>query len=275
MRSEAKGEESSAALRLQFLGTGASDWPFRKYPRNREQLLSGDYRGSSSMLVEGRILVDCGPTVPAAMEMFDVDTSRVSDIMITHTHADHFSTKAVRSVAAEGKVPLNLWVEKGAFPRAQSLSDVCRIREIEAGTELTTAGCSVLPLPSGHVVGRSRETSLYFLFSDESRRILYALDGAWLTKQAWEAVRDLELDAVIWDGTIGDVVGDPMIFGHNSIPMLRIMNETLKAAGVFRASTRIILSHMGRHLQPGHRELRKNLEKDGMEPAHDGMVVEI
>ena len=85
----------------------------------------------------------------------------------------------------------------------------------------------------------------------------------------------LKLDVIVWDGTIGDQPGDYRIFEHNSIPMIRLMNQTLRANGVYRDSTRIILSHLARTLHPEHRELTGILGIEGLEPAHDGMLLEI
>ena len=43
----------------------------------------------SSMLVNGHILIDCGPTVLDVMNCYDVDPAGITDILLTHTHSDH------------------------------------------------------------------------------------------------------------------------------------------------------------------------------------------
>ncbi len=260
-----------------FLGTGAADWPHGKYQGDSRKLLSGEFRGFSSILVNGKVMVDCGPTVPAALSAFDVDLSGLSDILITHTHRDHFSLQSLELIAGRSNLPgrLNLWMDEGALTKGDPLVGLFNLRSLKPGKTVNISGCSVRPLPANHRVSRSLETPLHFLFSSLERNFLYALDGAWLSTAAWKAIQNLQLEAVIWDGTIGDLPGDYRIFAHNSIPMIRIMNQTLKDNGIYNCSTRIILSHLARTLHPGHRELAENLKKEGMEPAHDGMVVEI
>lgn len=264
-------------FKILFLGTGAADWPFKKYPGAPPALLSGEFRGSSSILVNGKILVDCGPTVPAAMETFNVALSRLSDILITHTHGDHFSLKSLGTLAGRVKssAQLNLWMEQGALEKAGTLNNIYNIHKLEPGREVSIAGCSVMPLPANHRVSNSPESPLHFLFSFSGKNFFYALDGSWLSTAAWRAIMNLQLDAIVWDGTIGDLPGDHRIFEHNSIPVIRLMNQTLQASGVYADSARIILSHLGRTLHPGHRELAKNLGEEGMEPAHDGLLVKI
>jgi phosphoribosyl 1,2-cyclic phosphodiesterase len=272
---EAMKQKFSNAFKIVFLGTGAADWPFEKYPVDPDLLLSGSFRGSSSILLNGKILVDCGPTVPDAMEALGVDLSGLTDILITHSHADHFSLESLKKVIDLAEHKLNLWIEDGAAEKAVKLEIACNIQKLKTGKEYDLDGYRVQPLPANHRVSRSTETALHFLFSCESKYILYALDGAWLTTAAWKAVQNIQLDAVIWDGTIGDMPGDYRVFAHNSLPMIRLMNQSLKGNGVYSDSTRILLSHMARSLHPPHAELQAKLAEEGMEASHDGMVLEL
>lgn len=268
-------EEEKGLFKILFLGTGASDWPFGSYPKGKEILVSGLFRGSSSLLLSNEVLVDCGPSVPEALSRFEVDCTRLRDIFITHTHADHFCLDALRNVAGRTGSDVRLWVEKGAAPKVEKLKGSFRIREMVVGKTVDPAGCRILPLPAGHQVGGSREIPLNFLISAGKSRILYALDGAWLSKAAWKAVKDLVLDVLVWDATIGDIPADSRVFGHNNLPMIRILNQALRSEGVLGDSTRIILSHLSRDGHPGHFELCRGLAKEGMEAAFDGMEVEI
>ncbi len=265
------------AFNIRFLGTGAADWPCEGYPEVARELLSGSFRGYSSILVNGKVLVDCGPTVPAALSVFGSGLSGLSDILITHTHRDHFSLEALEEIAETRKSPekMNLWLEQGAMEKAASLAGMFNIQALVLGKAAGINHCSILSLPANHRVSHSRETPLHFLFSHLGKHFLYALDGSWLSTAAWKAIQNLQLDAIIWDGTIGDLPGDYRMFAHNNIPMIRMMNQTLRENGVYSPSTRIILSHLARNLHPSHHELQARLADEGMEAAHDGMEVEI
>ena len=71
---ESKEADSSPTkqLELLFLGTGAANWP-RKYPFKDKSHPRAKVRAMSSMLVNGHILIDCGPTVLDVMNCYDVD----------------------------------------------------------------------------------------------------------------------------------------------------------------------------------------------------------
>ena len=80
-----------------------------------------------------------------------------------------------------------------------------------------------------------QEVSLYYLFSNESVCWLYATDGSWILNQTWKILKEHMLDCWVVDCTIGDgYEGDGRIFEHNSLPMIRIMAETLFKQGVLK-----------------------------------------
>ena len=78
---QAKASDSPSAKKVEllFLGTGAADWP-SKYPPSEKQVERGEVRGMSSMLVNGHILIDCGPTVLDAMNRYKVNPVGITDI---------------------------------------------------------------------------------------------------------------------------------------------------------------------------------------------------
>ena len=82
-----------------------------------------------------------------------------------------------------------------------------------------------------------------------------------------------QLDAIIWDATMGEVTGDPRIFGHNDLTMIRHMNQTLASQKVLKLDAKIILTHIARNLHPAHDVLEKRLLPEGLIPAYDGMSV--
>src|SRR5690554_7093623 len=77
---------SQKTMSVLCLGSGAADWDANEYPTDKQILLSGAYRGQSSILINNSILVDCGVTVPAALDIFGIDVNGITDIVITHTH---------------------------------------------------------------------------------------------------------------------------------------------------------------------------------------------
>jgi hypothetical protein len=85
VKADMNGGDRNSAPRETFsilcLGSGAADWDVKEYPQKRDLLLSGTYRGQSSILINGSILVDCGETVPLALDIFEIDPGAITDIV--------------------------------------------------------------------------------------------------------------------------------------------------------------------------------------------------
>jgi len=257
-----------------FLGTGAADWP-GEYDASLEAAEKGTVRGMASILVNGKVLVDCGPTVWDAMRLFGADPRQVSDLLITHTHGDHLNGEALEQLigARVGEEPLRVGVEESGLERVPVLEGLV-VESLEVGQQFEIGGVSVLALAANHVV-KSPEQPLHFLFQREGRTVLYATDGAWLLKETWLRLRETKLDAILWDATNGDSQGDWRIFEHNSVDMIRIMLQTLRKEELLAPGAQVLLTHMARTLCAPHEEMRASLEPEGLVPAHDGMVIEL
>ena len=83
-------------MKIQFIGTGAADFDWSEYGKP-------GVLGSTSTLLDDHVLIDCGPTVPAALARFNADAAEITDIVITHNHSDHFDMESVKKIAGNGK----------------------------------------------------------------------------------------------------------------------------------------------------------------------------
>jgi len=91
---------------------------------------------------------------------------------------------------------------------------------------------------------------MIYLIEGATRSVLYATDGSWLLANTWNTLRKKRLDAIIWDATCGEGAGDPRIFSHNDMSMIRHMNHSLVKGKVLKPDAKIILTHIARKLQP-------------------------
>ena len=272
----AKASDSPSAQRVEllFLGTGAADWP-STYPPSEKQFERGEVRGMSSMLVNGHILIDCGPTVLDSMNRYQVNPLGITDILLTHTHSDHFHQDTLLAIADARDAkrgPLRFWAHPEALKHVPNSNRIER-RPVEIGTPFRMHGFGITGLESNHLVASSAEKCLYYLFESATQKLLYATDGSWLLKSTWLYLQKKRLDALIWDATIGERAGDYRIFEHNDLSMIRQMNQTLKNRKIVKPDAKIILTHMARTLHPTHKQLEKNLLPEGLIPAYDGMFV--
>ena len=261
-------------VELLFLGTGAANWP-KKYPPLTQKLSRGQTRGMSSMLINGHILIDCGPTVLDVMKRYNVASAGITDILLTHTHSDHLHEASILKIANSRDAalgPLKFWGDPEALKKVPD-SDRIEKRPVGVAQSFNIEGLAITGLESNHLVDGSKEKCLIYLIEGVTRSVLYATDGAWLLTSTWNHLRKKRLDAIIWDATCGEGEGDPRIFSHNDLTMIRHMNASLLKGKILKPDAKIILTHIARKLHPAHEVLEKRLLPEGLIPAYDGMSV--
>lgn len=227
-------------MKLHFLGTGAADWDIQN-PRS-----DINYRRYSSLLIDGKLLVDPGPCIYEFASTFGYDSlfDDVSCVINTHRHYDHYNEDTLARLG----LPL---------------------LEIADNAYADTGDYRITAYPANHATAESPQ---HFVIESKTdgKKIFYGCDGAWLLYPVWTALKMQHFDAMILDCTIGDKAGDYRIFEHNSIPMVEIMCQTLAPY-----SERFYVSHMARTLHTDHETLRRRLAPSGIIPAYDNMEVEI
>ena len=126
------------------------------------------------------------------------------------------------------------------------------------------------PLPSNHRVEDSPENTLHHYLEEDGRTLFYGLDGGWLTTREYDFLCGKHTDVFVFDGTVGDYIGDQRMGSHNSVPMIRMMLASLRNEGAFAEDGLILLSHIAPVLYGGmdHEQTDRLLAK--IEP-HDLM----
>ncbi len=260
-------------FQILFLGTGAADWPL-PYSPPADGAQVGTYRGRSSVLIDGHVLIDCGATVPDAIRHFGVDVNGITDILLTHTHGDHLDVEAIERIISQRdrSDAVSLWAHSSAMARLTEIEDI-RLCAIEAGEAAELPTMTATALEANHQVGD--ETPLHFLLKKPEVALLYATDGAWFLKSTWTRLREVELNAILWDATCGEIQGDWRIFEHNSVDMINVMRQTLEKEGVLSSRAKVYLTHMSMHLCAPHEEMTRRLVPLGLIPTYDGLAITV
>ncbi len=258
-------------LFVRTLGTGASDHDWAR-------LGQPGVRGSAGTLVDGHILIDCGTTGSANLERAGVSPGAVTDLLITHSHGDHFSAAEIRKVIGlRGKAlpPLAVWADPRCLAALERQSPgPFAGHALAPGAAAEIGRCRVTALPANHLVAEP-ERALHYLFETPCGNLLYALDGAWMLKQARQLIGKRRLDMIIWDATMSKA-GDYRIFEHNDLDMIGLMMASLRTTGAADDKTVCVLDHMARTLWPADlREAEKLAAARGWVLASDGMALEL
>lgn len=257
-----------------FLGTGAADWNPDDYPKEKKILTLGKYRGLSSMLYNNSILIDCGPTIPLAIKMYGININNISNILITHSHSDHFNIDSIRSIQSKriNKNRIKLWVHESLLNFYKNLAEEtgCEVRTIKCFKNFSINDLDVLPVEANHYVAKTGEQCLHFILRSKKKVLFYALDGGWLTTKTWNILKTIKINTIVWDASWG---GDDYfcLFSHNSIPMIRIMKRQLLRENVLNSNSKIVLSHIGRNYHSKYERMKINSASEGMIVAYDGL----
>lgn len=256
-----------AAMRLVLLGTGAADHEWDRFGEP-------GVRGSTSSLLNGHILIDCGTTGLRNLRKNGIGFPAVDTLLITHSHSDHFQPEQISELAgAPGRAkPFRVY----AAPEALALlpdTAVPEKYELVPGLRFQLGEFNVTALPANHQTEISGEQAYHFLFESAAGTLLYALDGAGLTKPEWQLIDGVRLDWIVIDCTMAEE-GDWRIFEHNDRTMVRHLLATFRSRGMIDETTRIVLNHLARTLWPEDTEtIHARAAEIGAEAAFDGMML--
>ena len=254
---------------LLFLGTGAADW------KMEHKQTRADFRRCSAALLNDDLLIDCGPHIYdfahscGKPDLYD----RVTDVIITHGHSDHFNRDSVLQLAEKQKI--RLVCDRSTMNKVGAHENIEHIllspyRKRRVGRYVIT------PLLANHdmVMTRTKKAYHYIIKTPEGREIFYGLDGAWFLRPSWNEMLKHAFDLMVFDCTVGDS-DDWRLFEHNTIPMLRKMVAEVKAKGMIKDGGQLVASHLARTLHGTHEETAAILKELGMITAYDGLRLDV
>ena len=249
-----------------FLGTSAADFKLLRATDCNDRFDKNARRASCMMFGES-ILIDCGMHVMDSLRIAQKDISKITDIFVTHFHADHFDQKHVEMIAEGKTAPLRLWCRCDA--KVPEMKNVDVIKMEEGAYYHIAPGLNVKAVHANH------ETSSFpqhYIFDVDGKKVLYATDGAWILDRAFRNLKGGNLDVVILDATCGDYLDERRLAEHNSIPMLRVLVPFMRTTGIIHEGTDIYLTHLAPSLHKPHDETQELVKKDGFIVAYDGLT---
>lgn len=256
-------------LKVRFLGTGAADW----HGRDRR----GELRRLTSILVDGRILVDF---TSSDRDMLPPGCCPEA-VFYTHSHDDHYNPAAAVALGIRRAYVHESWhdeaIEEFRKASEQMKTLMPEVLPLVIGKTVEVDGMMFTPLPSNHATSRPREqTIMYLIENADGVRLLYATDTAGIPARALQIIGEKPISALIMEATIG--LGhddDCRIFTHSSVAMVaqtaRVLAKTRRYVPV--AGRPVFLTHMARTLHGTQSELDKTLPAP-LKAAYDGLTVE-
>lgn len=193
-------------------------------------------------LVDGRVLLECGPEVPRQAVRHGLSLTDVHTVLVTHVHTDHFdpsfllyrSYDCAEPLQVVGPAPVIAAARDWLAPEQSTVTLV----PVTAGDTLELAGYRVEVLPADHdALG---ECVLYALTAPDGGRLLWATDtGPLVTLPTLKPV-----DIAFVEETFGPARIGPDHLDDGTFPGFL---DTLRNSGAVTAATRIIAIHLSHH----------------------------
>lgn len=247
---------------------------------NRARKAGGrNIRTRSQALINDDLLIDIPADTYAHVIYQGLDLSKVTDLLITHTHCDHYVPTELenrRLTFAYLPDESSVLTVHGMSPAKDGLStfinrpDVFRISysEIIPFKEYTISNYRVIAYPADH--DKSSGCVIYSI-SDGKKNILYANDTGYFPEETWEYMIDNRMlfDYVSLDCTC--IVQD-VYRGHMGLKATYDAKERMIKEGLAHSNTIFALNHFSHNGVLTYDELTQKVGVDFI-VTYDGLEV--
>ncbi len=296
-----------------FLGTGAAELypnPFcgckvcarARAVQKAPGILGNELRLRSAFLLDPETLIDFGPDVPAGSQHYHAPLDRVRQVLVTHSHEDHFSGATFSILTmTDMKAPIHFYISSAGLAWADRLvtetahisgtfgNILAMLKEqgkialypVDPYKTYEIGGKKVTPLATCHQAYGHGETAQNYLIDWQRGTWLYACDTGlygpenlgFLARYAKE--RGAALDLVIMEGTFGSLEqGEDS--GHMDARRLCRQLAALENCGAVSRSTQVYITHINQVQAFSHEEYQDYLDRHApvrAVVAWDGMRV--
>ncbi len=265
-------------MKLQLLGTGSSDgWPnpWCSCASCHAARTAGELRGQTGVLVDDRVLLDCGPDVPRAATRFGADLGTVDLLLIGHAHPDHCGPQALmwRGWSSRSERPLEVIAPAAVIERCRPWADPTgpiSFTAVEPGADLVRLGYRVRTHAARHGGADIGPAVLYDVTGPDGARLLYAVDTAPLPDGELPGDPAQPYDVLLLEDTFGD--DDQRVGDHHGLDDFAATVSALRRTGALTSRSQVVAVHLG-HGNPAGAELHRRLALIGAAAHPDGAVL--
>jgi len=232
-----------------------------------------DIRSRSCFRVSPSVQIDFGPDQFYQSVVLGNDLTTLTDLLITHTHADHFAfpeldMRAMALIGAEE--PVNVyasragceWLSRASAPYGYSslTYEPCyRLVPVDYYHEFTAGGLRVLPLKGNHRGYGEGEYSVNYLIGlSDGKTLLYATDTGYFLEETFDFLRGARVDHLVVEGTFGDspMFREGRTDGHMGCAGVLAVTRRLLGQGTLSASSRVYVTHINHKHSLTHEKMQ-------------------
>ncbi|MBQ9081308.1 MAG: hypothetical protein IJY26_01570 [Clostridia bacterium] len=246
-----------------------------------------ELRSRTQILIDGNLGIDFPPDAYYHALRFDVDLSAIENLLVTHSHMDHFY--AHDFILRGYKYSLHMTspvLRIYGNEEVQRVFEECTRREMREEIQKTLPTSVIKPFEAYRVgeytvtafpaLHSKVEQALLFLVEKDGKGYLHLHDTGMPPLELFEYLKEKgkKLHLVSLDCTFVDTPG-PHSERHMGIEANAEVIKKLKSDGVADGNTKFVITHFSHNSAPFTERL-KDIEKEyGVIAAYDGMTVEI
>lgn len=292
-------------MQIQFLGTGGPEWgeeaqdAVERQRAVRARELGGkSIRRPAMLFVRPDTVIDFPATAAEQMAAFGVDPRQIRNILITHSHGDHFDPHLlIQQCQGQNHVTHIYGNRHVGEAITQALTEVqpnvalCfHCLDGMIGHEYPVGDKHLIPLRANHITVWAysmarNETALNYILRMDDEHLLYALDASWMLPETYQIVKRYRYDIVIMDGHFGvwelssyvEPSTCPLqsleIAHHSTFSMVAEMLNQFREDRLIDDRSHCLVSHVSILSVPPHEETAAMLSEKGITLPYDGLTI--
>ncbi|WP_062108832.1 MBL fold metallo-hydrolase [Bacillus niameyensis] len=273
-------------MKVHFLGTAAAEGfpnPFCKCQAcvKARELGGRNIRSRTSVMIDEVLKVDFPPDTFFHATRDGIDLGEVQDLLITHTHYDHYNPgdlyNRIEGFAHGINHPLHIYGNDLAMQgimRELPHSQVGKrfvYHRVLPFKQIETQTAKVTPLLADH---DQLETCLLFYIEKDGKNILYGNDTGWFPEDTWEFLKGKKIDLAILDCT-GAYNGTKRSRNHMCIETILEVQRVFQEESILNEGGQIIVTHFSHNSGFLHEEFEEAFTPYGIKVAYDGMIINL
>lgn len=270
-------------MKIHFLGSAASEGipnPFCSCELcERARKLKGhNIRTRSSAIIDDVMQIDISPEFSHQIARDDIDARKITDLLFTHTHPDHFNVGDLFS-RMEGyghhiDQQLNVFGNDIAISGCIDVlpgysKERFQFNPLVPFVTQESHGYRITPLLANHA---KWEFCYVYFIEKQGKTLFYGHDSGWFPDLTWQWLAGRHIDLSVLECTFG-YNGNTRTDGHMSLETVLAAKEQLKALGCYNEHSQLVISHISHSANMTHEELVKDMEPHGITVAFDGQTI--